>query len=146
MATIKKNTHMSIKTIWGIAKSEELHLSSDNLHEIVYAQVGKEHISQLTQREIGIIVCYLTGLRDSVLRAEGNKVHAIVKGNTATINQRKKIYKLTEGLGSKGKQRVKGLCLKMFQVDAVEWLNYQQCSKLIEAIKAILERESKEEA
>ncbi len=29
----------------------------------------------------------------------------------------------------------------MFQVSSVEWLNYQQCSKLIEALKSMVERE-----
>ena len=29
----------------------------------------------------------------------------------------------------------------MFNVSSVEWLNYQQCSKLIEALKKMAERE-----
>lgn len=42
-------------------------------------------------------------------------------------------------MGQEG--RVNGLCKKMFKVSSVEWLNYQQCSKLIEALKSMVERE-----
>lgn len=34
----------------------------------------------------------------------------------------------------------------MFGVACVEWLDYQQCSKLIEALKSMAERKEKEEA
>ena len=33
----------------------------------------------------------------------------------------------------------------MFGVSAVEWLNYQQCSKLIEALKSMLKRQKEEQ-
>ena len=65
-------------------------------------------------------------------------------GNPATENQRKKVYMLTRDLGWDKPARVNGLCSKMFKVSCVEWLNYQQCSKLIEALKSMVER--KEEA
>ena len=34
----------------------------------------------------------------------------------------------------------------MFGVDCLEWLNYQQCSKLIEALKSMTERKGRQEA
>lgn len=145
MATKNKQSQISIRTIFGLAKSAELHLSTEDLHNIVYAQVGKEHISELNQREILTIVCYLTGLKDSVRRAEGCKAHSNVRGNPATINQRKKIFKQTEALGGNGKVRVRGMCKRMFKVTTTEWLSYAQCSDLIEALKAILEREKQTE-
>ena len=37
------------------------------------------------------------------------------------------------------------MCQKMFGVSAVEWLNYQQCSKLIEALKSMLKRQKEKE-
>lgn len=144
MATKNKQPQISIRTIFGLAKSAELHLSTEELHDIVYAQVEKEHISELNQREILTIVCYLTGLKDSVRRAEGCKAHPNARGNPATINQRKKIFKQTEALGINGKVRVRELCKKMFKVTTIEWLSYVQCSDLIEALKAILEREEKQ--
>lgn len=68
------------------------------------------------------------------------------RGNTGTVNQRKKIYKLTETLGWDKPARVNGLCKKMFGVACVEWLDYQQCSKLIEALKSMAARMEKEDA
>lgn len=62
-----------------------------------------------------------------------------------TENQRKKIYKLTQELGWDKPARVNGMCQKMFGVSAVEWLNYQQCSKLIEALKSMLKRQKEKE-
>ena len=38
------------------------------------------------------------------------------------------------------------MCRRMFGVTSVEWLDYTQCSKLIEALKAMADRqEGKEE-
>ena len=65
------------------------------------------------------------------------------RGNTGTANQRRKIYKLAEALGWEKPARVDGMCRKMFGVACVEWLDYQQCSKLIEALKAMSEREER---
>ena len=66
-------------------------------------------------------------------------------GNPATGNQRKKVYKLTQELGWEKPARVNGLCMKMFKVSSVEWLNYQQCSKLIEALKSMAARKEKQD-
>lgn len=66
-------------------------------------------------------------------------------GNPATENQRKKVYKLTQELGWEKPARVNGLCMKMFKVSSVEWLNYQQCSKLIEALKSMAARKEKQD-
>ena len=62
-----------------------------------------------------------------------------------TENQRKKVYKLTQELGWEKPARVNGLCMKMFKVSSVEWLNYQQCSKLIEALKSMAARKEKQD-
>ena len=61
-------------------------------------------------------------------------------GNQSTAFQRKKVFKLAEALGWNDKARVDGLCKKMFGVDIIEWLNYEQCSKIIEAMKAMVAR------
>ena len=62
------------------------------------------------------------------------------RGNVATVNQRKKVYKLTEELGWDKKARINGMCRKMFGVGSLEWIDYQQCSKLIEALKKMVAR------
>ena len=53
----------------------------------------------------------------------------------------KTIFKLTQELGWDKPSRVNGMCRKMFGVGAVEWLDYQQCSKLIEALKSMAKRQ-----
>ena len=44
-------------------------------------------------------------------------------------------------MGWEEEKRVNGLAMKMFGVARVEWLDYQQCSKLIEALKAMIRRQ-----
>lgn len=81
-----------------------------------------------------------------MVRLLGNMKSSAVKssrgarGSAGTANQRKKIYKLAEALGWEKAARVNGLCKRMFGVSSVDWLDYTQCSKLIEALKAMAER------
>lgn len=62
-------------------------------------------------------------------------------GTPLPDRQRKKITQLAEALGWEEEKRVNGLAMKMFGVARVEWLDYQQCSKLIEALKAMIRRQ-----
>lgn len=126
----------SIKVIWGIAKSRELSLSDEELHLLIQARTGKESMKRLTKHEIGLIIGVLQNMKDSVNKEKGR-----TRKNTGTENQRKKVYKLAEELGWDKPSRVNGMCKRMFNVAAVEWLNYQQCSKLIEALKKMAERQ-----
>lgn len=132
----------TIRMLWGIAKSQELCLTDEELHLLVSAHTGKDSIRSLNKRELGTMVGVLQNMKDSSARAARSQQKQ--SGNAATVNQRKKIYKLTEELGWEKKSRVNGLCRKMFRVSCVEWLNYQQCSKLIEALKSMVERRKDE--
>ena len=129
----------TLKTIWGIAKCPELNLDSEELHLVVQTHTGKDSLKKLTQREIRIVVDALQKLKDS---SKGKKSS---RGNPTTERQRRKIELLVAELGWTDPARVNGLCRKMFRVDRVEWLNYQQCSKLIEALKNMVKR-AKEKA
>lgn len=129
----------SIRTVWGIAKSPELKLTDEELHLVVQAHTGKDSIKALTARELRTVVNVLAGMKESCWKEERGKKYQ--GGNSSTVNQRGKIYKLTQELGWEKPARVNGLCKKMFKVDRVEWLDYQQCSKLIEALKSMLERQ-----
>lgn len=129
----------TIKMLWGLAKSPELSMTDEELHLLVSAHTGKDSIRALNKRELGTMVSVLQNMKDSSSKGTRNRQRR--SGNVATANQRKKVYKLTEELGWSKKARVNGLCKKMFQVSSVEWLNYQQCSKLIEALKSMVERE-----
>ena len=42
-------------------------------------------------------------------------------------------------------KRLNGFVKHMFKVDSVEWLDYRQCSDLIEALKAMAARQEKKE-
>lgn len=129
----------TIRMLWGLAKSPELSMTDEELHLLVSAHTGKDSIKALNKRELGTMVSVLQNMKDSSSKGTRNRQRQT--GNVGTENQRKKIYKLTEELGWDKKARVNGLCKKMFKVSSVEWLNYQQCSKLIEALKSMVERE-----
>lgn len=127
----------SLRMVWGLAKSPELQLTSEELHLLVSAYTGKDSLRLLNKKELSLIVRELQRRKDSVRRQNG----CGTAGSTATASQRKKITRLAEELGWKEEKRVNGLAQKMFGVARVEWLDYRQCSKLIEALKAMRKRE-----
>ena len=134
----------TIRMLWGLAKCQELSLTDEELHLIVSAHTGKDSIKQLNQRELGTVIGVLGNMKSSA--SKNGRSDRQTRGNTGTVNQRKKIYRLTERRGWDKPARVNGLCKRMFGVACVEWLDYQQCSKLIEALKSMAERKEKEEA
>lgn len=127
--------NISLKTVFGIAKSPELQLTDEELHWLVQAHTGKDSLKSLNYRELQTVVRVLCGMKDSYKRHRKE-----VSGNSETAAQRRKIYKLTQELGWDKPARVNGLAKKMFRVERVEWLSYAQCSKLIEALKSMVER------
>lgn len=127
----------TLKTVWGLAKSPELQLNSEELHLLVAGYIGKDSLKELNGREIRLVVQELQRRKDSAKRQAGETF----PGNAVTVHQRKKITQLAEALGWKEEKRVNGLAQKMFGVARVEWLDYQQCSKLIEALKAMVRRQ-----
>ena len=114
--------NVTLRTIWGLAKCPELHMTDEELHLLVSGHTGKESLKQLTKRD----------------------THPSTRGNPATVNQRKKVWKLAQELGWDNPARVDGMCRRMFRVDKVEWLNYRQCSKLIEALKGMAKGDKNE--
>lgn len=134
----------TIRMLWGLAKCQELSLTDEELHLIVSAHTGKDSIKQLNQRELGTVIGVLGNMKSSA--SKNGRSDRQTRGNIGTVNQRKKIYRLAERLGWDKPARANGLCKKMFGVACVEWLDYQQCSKLIEALKSMTERKEQEEA
>ncbi len=128
----------TIKMIWGLAKSKELSISDEDLHLLVQAHTGKTSIRALNSRERSTVIGVLQKMKDDA--AETTRKEKMSHGNVATVNQRKKVYKLTEELGWDKKARIDGMCRKMFGVGSLEWIDYQQCSKLIEALKKMVAR------
>lgn len=127
----------TVRTIWGLAKSEELRITDEELHLVVMAQTGKESIRQLTQKEISRVVYVLLQMKDSSRRGREARM-PLCDGTTQ--NQRRKVYKLMQTLGWNEK-RINGMCRRMFRIDRLEWLNYKQISDLIEALKAMIARQ-----
>lgn len=140
----KADTTAGIRKLWGIAKSPELRLSDEDLHLVVQAHTGKDSIKELNNRELNTCIRVLLNMKDSAKGKNGSTKRRR-SGNPATENQRKKVYKLTQELEWEKPARVNGLCMKMFKVSSVEWLNYQQCSKLIEALKSMAARKEKQD-
>lgn len=133
----------SIRTIWGLAKSPGLALDEGDLYALVWRETGKEHMRDLSQGEIDKVCRALAALKQS-----SGAPPAPVKrrpGNQAADRLRGKVYAMSYQLGWDGdKARINGLVRKMFGVSALEWLTAHQCSQLVEAMKAMAEREAQE--
>lgn len=136
----------SIRTLWAIAKSPELHLSSEDLHAVVFRETRKESMKKLTQGEINTVARVLQNMKDSV--SGGTRVKRTdVGGDVRTIQQRRKIFALTEELGwNDDPRRIQGFVKRMMGVDRLEWLNVEQCEKVIEGLKAMVARQKRKEA
>lgn len=135
----KARPQASIRTLWGIAKSPELGMTDEDLHDLVYRETGKESLRKLSQGELNMVARVLQNLKDST-RRPGQGKRTDEGGDPRTVELRRKIYHLMKELAWNEKQ-VNGLARRMFQIDRIEWLTPAQCGKLVEAMKAILARE-----
>ena len=135
----------SIRTLWAIAKSPELLLTDEDLHAVVYRETGKESMRQLTQGEINKVARVLQNMKDSVPGSARPK-RPDTGGDARTVQQRRKIYALTEALGwNDDNRRVNGFVKRVTGVDRIEWLTVAQCEKVIEGLKAMVARQRRKE-
>lgn len=125
----------SLRTVFGLAKSPELQLTDDELHWVCEAHTGKDSLAALNRRELQTLIRVLISMKD-----KQKKVRREAIGNSETAAQRRKIYMLTKELGWEKQARVNGMCKKMFGIERIEWLNHEQCSALIEALKSMVKR------
>ena len=110
-------------------------MTDEDLHALVYCETGKGSIKALTQGQINEMARVLQNMKDGVSR-----------GDVRTVQQRRKIYALTEQLGwNNNPQRIQGFVKRITGVDRLEWLNVAQCEKVIEGLKAILKRQERKE-
>ena len=136
----------SIRTLWAIAKSPELHLSDEDLHAVVFRETGKESMKKLSQGEINEVARVLQNMRDSVNRTAHTK-RTDTGGDARTVQQRRKIFALTEELGwNSDPRRIQGFAKRLTGVDRLEWLNVAQCEKVIEGLKAMVARQKRKGA
>ena len=120
-------------------------MTDEDLHALVYRETRKESIKALTQGQINEVARVLQNMKDGVSRSTRPK-RTDEGGDARTIQQRRKIYALTESLGwNDTPQRIQGFVKRMTGVDRLEWLNVAQCEKVIEGLKAILKRQERKE-
>lgn len=120
-------------------------MTDEDLHALVYRETGKASIKALTQGQINEVTRVLQNMKDGVSRSTRPK-RTDEGGDARTIQQRRKIYALTESLGwNDNPQRIQGFVKRMTGVDRLEWLNVAQCEKVIEGLKAILKRQERKE-
>lgn len=141
MPYARKNA--SIRTLWAIAKSPELSLSSEDLHALIYRETGKDSMTKLTQGEINDLARVLQNMKDGAHATAADK-RTDTGGDPRTVSQRRKIYQLCGELGwNDDSRRINGFAKRMFGVERVEWLTQAQCYTLIEALKKMAERQAK---
>ena len=120
-------------------------MTDEDLHALVYRETRKESIKALTQGQINEVARVLQNMNVGVSRSTRPK-RTDEGGDARTIQQRRKIYALTESLGwNDTPQRIQGFVKRMTGVDRLEWLNVAQCEKVIEGLKAILKRQERKE-
>ena len=136
----------SIRTLWAIAKSPELHMTEEDLHAVVFRETRKESMKKLTQGEINTVARALQNMKDSV-NSDPHTKRTDTGGDARTVQQRRKIFALTEELGwNDDPKRIQGFVKRMMGVDRLEWLNVAQCEKVIEGLKAMVARQKRKEA
>lgn len=130
----------SIRTLWAIAKSPELHLTDEDLHAVVYRETGKESMKMLTQGEVNTVARVLQNMKDSVSRSVRDK-RTDTGGDIRTTAQRRKIYALCEALGwNDDPRRIQGFVKRVAHVDRIEWLNilYNKCEWFRNAVNSVI--------
>ena len=137
-----KRYRYTVKILWGLAKSKELRLTDEELHLLVSRETGKDSIRELNGSELALVCRLLQTQKDDIKRQNGTLPD--LRGNPQTTRQRRKISELEEKLGWEARN-TRALSHRMYKVDAVEWLTYYQCQGLIEAMKAMLERQGGKE-
>lgn len=120
-------TQAQIKKLWAVSK--ELGLDSKLLHDLVWDQTGKEHIPEMTKEEAIKVIDWL-------------ERHKEDRPGMATNRQLWKINQLTQQLGWKDPQNLRGFLRKYAKVEHTRWLTKEQASKVIEGLKAILKKQA----
>lgn len=117
-------------------------MEDEDLYAVVYRETGKESLRALTVDDRCIMADVLQAMKDSAVRSSHAK-RTDEGGTPETAALRRKMFMLMKELGWSPAQ-VDGLAKRMFQVERQEWLDKRQCMKLVEALKAMVERKAAE--
>lgn len=136
MAVAKVNMITSVqkKALWAAAADKGL--TKEDLYSIILSVSGQESMSAMSYVEGAKV---LDRINNKESYEKKNQKRTDEGGNPETIRLRRKIYALTSELGwNDNNERISGFVKKIFKVDRIEWLNMQQCHKLIEMLKKMV--------
>ena len=134
-----------IKNIWGFSK--DVGVDKDNLYCMIVRISKKDSMRKMTKLQANRLIRELIVMKDNnkKVKNRSSKRRTDTGGNKNTQLQRKKIYSLTAILGwNDNNNRINGFVKRMFKVDRIEWLDEDDCSKLIEILKKMIIRQGKE--
>ena len=92
----------SIRTLWAIAKSPELHLTDEDLHAVVYRETGKESMKMLTQGEVNTVARVLQNMKDSVSRSVRDKRTAATSAPPRSAGRSTRCARRWAGMTTRG--------------------------------------------
>jgi hypothetical protein len=140
-ATTKTKSRYS--RIW--AGAREAGLSSDAVHDLVSREFGKESLKELTDKQVDQLGNLIWDIGTGRTAGRSPRKRTDAAGREDNVPQRRKIYKLAQELGW-SEDQVNAFCFKHYGISRQEWLPPVNCSDMIEAFKAMAERQGKKTA
>ena len=129
-----KRTSAQLRRIYGLAK--ERGLDDEMLHSYVFSLTGKESLKNLTVTEAIRVI-------DALAPSGGTVAGGI------TPKQQKYMFSLAKELGwvneagEADRKKLDDFALKNYKKYATQWLTVKEAGKMIEGMKAILEKDRK---
>lgn len=137
---MKNITGKQIKAIYALSNARGF--DNDFLHDIVSTKFGKISIKALTAKEAIELIDFL----DSGKTKTKKPYRYDLGGRIETQGLRRKMYMLTVDLGWEDDvTRIGGFVKKQTGTEVIQWLTVHQCNIVIEGLKKIIEKQSKEE-
>lgn len=136
--SVSMKTKSRYSRIWAAVR--EMGISSDELHDVLYRDYQKSSLKELTDHQVDKLG---TALWDMALgRPSGTRPWKRTDegGRSDNANQRRKIFMLAGELGW-SEASINKFAFAEYGVSRHEWLPPEQCSQMIEAMKAIVKRE-----
>lgn len=126
-------SYSQLKMIHKLAKEQGM--DNDLLHEYVYAQTKARSLRQLTKAQAITLIDKLSGKgggQGMMTYKQGAYIQALAR-QLGWIDQ----------TGATDQDRLGGFIRERFKADSIKWLTASTASKVIEALKAMKEREDK---
>ena len=125
--TVNDMKPTTMRQLWATAKNYGM--DSEMLHNLLFSELSKEHISKLSEREAKYLID----------RIKGKDVPKPAPRGRASNEQKKYIRDLAAKLGwDDNPARLSGFIKKYAKIDNIDWLTAYQASKIIEALKRMV--------